>query len=82
MRCLRRSLRPSGVRPASVFWGGARRERFRARATGERDGVLSLIERYRTANPDHREGFGKLNNWWWRPLKDDPRYKCIEGVPL
>jgi len=48
---------------------------------GDKDGALTLIERYLTANPEHREGFGKLNSWWWRPLKDDPRYKRIVRVP-
>ena len=48
---------------------------------GDKEGALDLIQRYLTANPEHREGFGKLNSWWWRPLKDDPRYRRIVGVP-
>ena len=48
---------------------------------GDKAGALSLIELYLTANPEHREGFGKLNSWWWRPVKDDPRFKRIIGSP-
>jgi len=47
---------------------------------GDKNGALSLIERYLTANPEHREGFGKLNSWWWRPLRDEARYKRIVGT--
>jgi hypothetical protein len=56
-------------------------EAFVRAQIGDKAGALSLIDRYQTANPEHREGFGKLNSWWWRPLKDDPRYKRIVGVP-
>jgi serine/threonine-protein kinase len=56
-------------------------EAFVRAQIGDKAGALSLIERYLTANPEHREGFGKLNSWWWRPLKDDPRYNRIVGVP-
>jgi len=56
-------------------------EAFVRAQLGDKDGALALIERYLTANPEHREGFGKLNSWWWRPLKDDPRYSRIVGSP-
>ena len=56
-------------------------EAFVRAQIGDKDGALSHIERYLTANPEHREGFGKLNSWWWRPVKDDPRYKRIVGSP-
>ena len=56
-------------------------EAFVRAQLGDKDDALALIERYLTANPEHREGFGKLNSWWWRPVKDDPRYARIVGSP-
>ena len=46
---------------------------------GDKEQAISMLQQYLTANPEHREGFRKLNTWWWRPLKDDPRYRALVG---
>ena len=69
------------VQSATTTVDDPRYEAFVRAQLGDKDGALALIERYLTANPEHREGFGKLNSWWWRPVKDDPRYARIVGSP-
>jgi len=27
------------------------------------------------ANPQHRVGLAKISHWWWRDIRDDPRFK-------
>jgi len=46
---------------------------------GENDQALSLLERYLTNHPDHRD-FTKANPWWWRELRKDPRFAKLAGV--
>lgn len=46
---------------------------------GDHDEAIGLLQRYLTANPEHREGFVKANTWWWRPLENDPRFRRLVG---
>lgn len=46
---------------------------------GQNDEALSLLERYLTNHPDHRD-FSKLNPWWWRDLRKDPRFAKLTGA--
>jgi hypothetical protein len=55
-------------------------EAFARSAIGDKDEAFAILQRYLTSNPEHRPGFGKLNSWWWRPLKGDPRYARIVGT--
>jgi serine/threonine-protein kinase len=43
---------------------------------GERDQALKALERYLTNHPDHRV----LKAWWWRDLREDPRFKKLAGA--
>jgi len=46
---------------------------------GDNDEALRLLGQYFEANPTHRLAFGQSQNlhWWWRGLKDDPRFKAL-----
>jgi hypothetical protein len=46
---------------------------------GEKDEAIRLLTRYLSMHPDHREGFSKDVSWWWRDLRDDPRFKALIG---
>jgi hypothetical protein len=46
---------------------------------GDRDEAIALLKRYSAANPGHFER-GKDISWWWRDLKDDPRFKTLVGT--
>ncbi len=46
---------------------------------GDRDEAIALLKRYSAANPGHFER-GKDISWWWRDLKDDPRFKALVGA--
>jgi serine/threonine-protein kinase len=56
-------------------------EAFARTFLGERDEVIDLIQRYLTDHPEHRAGWGKVNNWWWRELQNHPRYRELSNVP-
>jgi eukaryotic-like serine/threonine-protein kinase len=46
---------------------------------GDRDEAIALLKRYSAANPGHFER-GKDISWWWRDLKDDPRFQALLGA--
>ena len=41
------------------------------------DSSFSLLKKYFSINPNHRKGFAETQSWWWKPLKDDPRFKQL-----
>ena len=45
----------------------------------EKEEVFRLLKEYFALNPEHRALFAKGNSWWWRPLKDDPRFSELVG---
>lgn len=47
---------------------------------GERDEALRLLRQYMANNPEAREERGKIEYWWWRDLRQDPRYKALIGT--
>ena len=46
---------------------------------GDTSEALNLLKQYLVANPDHRVGMANTQSWWWRDLKNDPRYKQMVG---
>jgi eukaryotic-like serine/threonine-protein kinase len=50
---------------------------------GQRGDALDNLEVYYRANPQLREGMSRDESWWWRELRDDPRWRAIaaEGAP-
>jgi hypothetical protein len=44
---------------------------------GDKDEALRLLNTYYAANPQLREGLDHDETWWFKPLKDDPRYKSL-----
>jgi len=46
---------------------------------GDRDQALELLKQYVAANPEHRVGFATSYHWWWRELRDDPRFRQLVG---
>jgi hypothetical protein len=47
---------------------------------GDKAEAIRLLKLYLTANPEHRAGMATTMSWWWRDLKDDPRYKEMVGT--
>ncbi len=54
-------------------------EAYQRTLLGDRDGAIALLTRYSAANPGHFER-GQDISWWWRDLKDDPRFKALIGA--
>ena len=54
-------------------------EAFVRSLVGDKDEAIAMLKGYLTANPEHREGFAKLNTWWWRELRNDPRFGELVG---
>jgi len=54
-------------------------EAFARLQLGDKDEAIRLLTRYLSMHPDHREGFSKDVSWWWRDLRDDPRFKALIG---
>jgi hypothetical protein len=47
---------------------------------GDKDEALRLLKTYLAANPEHRKGMAETQSWWWRDLKDDPRFREMVGT--
>ncbi len=47
---------------------------------GDRDEALRLLKQQIAANPAHRVGLARSTHWWWRDIKDDPRFKELIGT--
>jgi serine/threonine-protein kinase len=54
-------------------------EAYQRTLLGDRDEAIALLTRYSAANPGHFER-GKDISWWWRELRDDPRFKALVGA--
>ncbi|MFL5582824.1 MAG: protein kinase domain-containing protein [Gemmatimonadaceae bacterium] len=46
----------------------------------DKDEAISLLTQYFTVFPDHREGFARQTNWWWKDLENDPRFRRLVGA--
>jgi TolB-like protein/tRNA A-37 threonylcarbamoyl transferase component Bud32 len=44
---------------------------------GEPDKAIDLLEQYLSTHPEHRAGFARANNWWWRDLQSNSRFKTL-----
>jgi tetratricopeptide (TPR) repeat protein len=44
---------------------------------GEQDKAIDLLEQYLSTHPEHRAGFARANNWWWRDLQTNARFKTL-----
>ena len=53
-------------------------EAFARTILGDRDTALALLERYVAANPAHAFKRGGDISWWWRDLRNDPRFSRLE----
>jgi eukaryotic-like serine/threonine-protein kinase len=40
----------------------------------ERKEALDLLQQYVAVNPEIRTAWARRSSWWWRDLKDDPRF--------
>jgi TolB-like protein len=47
---------------------------------GDRDEALRLMKQQIAANPAHRVGLARSTHWWWRDIKDDPRFRQLIGT--
>jgi serine/threonine-protein kinase len=54
-------------------------EAFVRTLLGDKEEAFRLLKQYFALNPVHRALFAKANSWWWRPLKDDPRFADLVG---
>jgi tetratricopeptide (TPR) repeat protein len=44
---------------------------------GEKDKAISLLGRYYAAHPQQQRYAAKDESFWWKPLKDDPKYQAL-----
>ena len=47
---------------------------------GDRDEAVRQLSVYLAANPQMRQGMAQDDTWWWRDLRDDPRFKTLIGM--
>ncbi len=47
---------------------------------GDRDEALRLVGVYLATNPQERVSMAKDQTWWWRGLRDDPRFRQLVGA--
>jgi tetratricopeptide (TPR) repeat protein len=48
---------------------------------GEHDEALHQLSLYLSANPQFREGMAREQTWWFRDLRNDPRYQRLVARP-
>ncbi len=46
----------------------------------DRDEALRLVGQYLATNPQDRDAMAKDYTWWWRGLRDDPRFRQLVGM--
>lgn len=46
---------------------------------GDKTAAFQKLKEYFTINPSHRALLARGNSWWWRPLRDDPRFAELVG---
>jgi serine/threonine-protein kinase len=47
---------------------------------GDKDEALRLLTTYIAANPQVRAAMAKDETWWWRDLRNDPRWRSLLGL--
>ena len=48
---------------------------------GDKDEALRLLTTYIAANPQNRASMAKDETWWLQPLRNDPRWRSLLGLP-
>jgi hypothetical protein len=48
---------------------------------GDRDEALRQLSIYLAANPHLRPGMAREQTWWFRELRQDPRYQQLVTAP-
>ena len=46
---------------------------------GDKDEAIRLLGTYVATNPQVRDGIARDESWWFRDLRQDPRYKQLIG---
>ncbi len=52
-------------------------EAYQRTLTGQVDQAIDLLKRYIAANPDHEFSETVGTKWWWRAVREHPRYREI-----
>jgi serine/threonine-protein kinase len=47
---------------------------------GDKETALRLLSEQVAANPAHRVGLARTFHWWWRDLRDDPRFQALAST--
>jgi hypothetical protein len=47
---------------------------------GDREEALRLLGRYLATNPQERESVARDETWFFKGLRDDPRFKALVGT--
>ena len=47
---------------------------------GDRDEAFRLLKEQMAANPAHGVGIARASHWWWRDLRNDPRFTELVGA--
>ncbi|MGH7718035.1 MAG: hypothetical protein ACREON_04225, partial [Gemmatimonadaceae bacterium] len=55
-------------------------EAFVRTLLGDKEGAIELLKQYLAANPEHRDGLARQQNWWWQDLRDDPDFQRLVGT--
>jgi hypothetical protein len=48
---------------------------------GDKDEALRLLTTYIAANPQNRASMARDETWWLQPLRSDPRWRSLLGLP-
>jgi len=48
---------------------------------GDKDEAIRLLSTYLAANPQLRSSMAKDETWYFRDLRDDPRWRTLVGTP-
>jgi hypothetical protein len=52
-------------------------EAFVRTLSGDLDEAIDLLKQYQAANPGH-DFSRRLGTWWWRDVRNHPRYRELE----
>jgi TolB-like protein len=46
---------------------------------GDQDEAIKLLQQYVLANPHHKINTTRNIYWWWRPLRDNPKFQSVSA---
>lgn len=73
-RVLERSKAPPALDPEGELLSF---QAFAYVLLGDKDTALQLLKEQVAADPAHRVGLARTYHWWWRGLRDDPRFRRL-----